>query len=227
MRILIIEDDKQVAGFVGRGLREHGHIVQYADNGPDGLFLANNERFDVIVMDRMLPGGLDGLDILAAVRAQPNKVPVLILSALAEIDERVKGLAAGGDDYVTKPFTFAELLARIEALVRRGRSVGTFTKLVVEDLELDVLSRDVKRAGQKIDLQPREYRILEYLMRHAGQVVTRTMLLEAVWDYQFDPQTDVIDAHIYQLRRKVDKPFPTGLIQTVRSAGFMLRAVSK
>jgi two-component system, OmpR family, response regulator len=151
-------------------------------------------------------------------------VPVLILSALADVDERVRGLKAGGDDYLTKPFAFAELLARVEALARRGKGEGPVTKLVVEDLELDLLSRQVKRAGQKIDLQPREFRLLEYLMRHAGQVVTRTMLLEGVWDYHFDPQTNVIDVHVSRLRQKVDKPFPIPLIQTVRNAGYMLRA---
>ena len=172
----------------------------------------------------MLPGGIDGLKILETLRAQKNHVPVLILSALAEVDERVKGLKAGGDDYLTKPFAFAELLARVEALSRRGKSEGPLTKLVVEDLELDLLSRQVKRASQKIDLQPREFRLLEYLMRHAGQVVTRTMLLEGVWDYHFDPQTNVIDVHVSRLRQKVDKPFPMPLIQTVRNAGYMLRA---
>ena len=153
-------------------------------------------------------------------------MPVLILSALADVDERVRGLKAGGDDYLTKPFAFAELLARVEALVRRGKGEGPVTKLMVDDLELDLLSRQVKRAGQKIDLQPREFRLLEYLMRHAGQVVTRTMLLEGVWDYHFDPQTNVIDVHVSRLRQKVDKPFPTPLIHTVRNAGYMLRIES-
>ncbi len=176
------------------------------------------------ILDRMLPGGIDGLKILETLRAQKNTVPVLILSALAEVDDRVKGLKAGSDDYLTKPFAFAELLARVEALARRGKGERPVTKLVVEDLELDLLSRQVKRAGQKIDLQPREFRLLEYLMRHAGQVVTRTMLLEGVWDYHFDPQTNVIDVHVSRLRQKVDKPFPTSLIHTVRNAGYMLRA---
>jgi two-component system, OmpR family, response regulator len=179
-----------------------------------------------VVLDRMLPGGIDGLRLLETLRAQKNTVPVLILSALADVDERVRGLKAGGDDYLTKPFAFAELLARVEALARRGKGEGPVTKLVVEDLELDLLSRQVKRAGQKIDLQPREFRLLEYLMRHAGQVVTRTMLLEGVWDYHFDPQTNVIDVHVSRLRQKVDKPFPTPLIHTVRNAGYMLRAES-
>ncbi len=226
MRILVVEDDKDVAGFVVRGLKETGHVVEHADNGRDGLFMAASENFDAIVLDRMLPGGIDGLKILETLRAQKNAVPVMILSALADVDERVKGLKAGGDDYLTKPFAFAELLARVEALGRRGKAEPALTRLVVEDLELDLLSRQVKRAGQKIDLQPREFRLLEYLMRHAGQVVTRTMLLEGVWDYHFDPQTNVIDVHVSRLRQKVDKPFPIALIHTVRYAGYMLRAES-
>ena len=224
MRILVVEDDKDVAGFVVRGLKEAGHVVEHADNGRDGLFMAVSEPFDAIVLDRMLPGGIDGLKILETLRSQKNATPVLILSALADVNERVKGLKAGGDDYLTKPFAFAELLARVEALVRRGKAEGPTTKLVVEDLEMDLLSRQVKRAGQKIDLQPREFRLLEYLMRHAGQVVTRTMLLEGVWDYHFDPQTNVIDVHVSRLRQKVDKPFPIPLIQTIRNAGYTLRA---
>jgi len=224
MRILVVEDDKDVAGFVVRGLREAGHTVEHAANGRDGLFLAASESFDAVVLDRMLPGGIDGLRILETLRAQNNAVPVLILSALADVDERVAGLKAGGDDYLTKPFAFAELLARVEALARRGKGDQPVTKLVVEDLELDLLSRQVRRAGQKIDMQPREFRLLEYLMRHAGQVVTRTMLLESVWDYHFDPQTNVIDVHVSRLRQKIDKPFPVALIQTVRNAGYMLRA---
>lgn len=224
MRILVVEDDKEVAGFVIRGLKEAGHVVEHADNGRDGLFLAASEPFEAIILDRMLPGGIDGLRVLETLRSQKNTVPVLILSALAEVDERVKGLKAGGDDYMTKPFAFSELLARVEALVRRGKPEGPVTKLEVADLSLDLLSRQVKRAGQKIDLQPREFRLLEYLMRYAGQVVTRTMLLEGVWDYHFDPQTNVIDVHVSRLRQKVDKPFPTPLIHTVRNAGYMLRA---
>ncbi len=224
MRILVVEDDKDVAGFIVRGLKEAGHVVEHAENGRDGLFMAVSEPFDAIVLDRMLPGGIDGLKILETLRSQKNATPVLILSALADVTERVKGLKAGGDDYLTKPFAFAELLARVEALSRRGKSEGPTTKLVVEDLEMDLLSRQVKRAGQKIDLQPREFRLLEYLMRHAGQVVTRTMLLEGVWDYHFDPQTNVIDVHVSRLRQKVDKPFPVPLIQTIRNAGYTLRA---
>jgi two-component system OmpR family response regulator len=224
MRILVVEDDKDVAGFVVKGLREASHVVEHTANGRDGLFLAASEQFDAIVLDRMLPGGVDGLRLLETLRSQGNATPVMFLSALAQVDDRVRGLKAGGDDYMTKPFAFAELLARVEALTRRGRGEGPATKLAVSDLEMDLLSRSVKRAGQKVDLQPREFRLLEYLMRHAGQVVTRTMLLEGVWDYHFDPQTNVIDVHVSRLRQKVDKPFATPLIHTVRNAGYMLRA---
>jgi two-component system OmpR family response regulator len=223
MRILVVEDDKDVGGFVVKGLREAGHTVEHADNGRDGLFMAASENFDAIILDRMLPGGIDGLRLLETLRAQDNVTPVLFLSALGEVDDRVKGLKAGGDDYLTKPFAFAELLARVEAMARRGKGEGPATRLIVGDLEMDLLSRGVKRAGQKIDLQPREFRLLEYLMRHAGQVVTRTMLLEGVWDYHFDPQTNVIDVHISRLRQKIDKPFDAPLLHTVRNAGYMLR----
>ncbi len=224
MRILVVEDDKDVAGFVVKGLREAGHTVEHADNGRDGLFLAASENFDAIILDRMLPGGIDGLRLLETLRAQDNVTPVVFLSALSQVDDRVKGLKAGGDDYLTKPFAFAELLARVEALTRRGKTDGPTTRLSVGDLEIDLLSRGVRRAGQKIDLQPREFRLLEYLMRHAGQVVTRTMLLEGVWDYHFDPQTNVIDVHVSRLRQKIDKPFDMPLLHTVRNAGYMLRA---
>ena len=213
-----------MAGFVLKGLREAGHMVEHADNGRDGLFLAASENFDAIILDRMLPGGIDGLRLLETLRGQDNTTPVLFLSALGQVDDRVKGLKAGGDDYLTKPFAFAELLARVEALTRRGKSDGPATRLQVGDLEMDLLSRSVRRGPTKIDLQPREFRLLEYLMRHAGQVVTRTMLLEGVWDYHFDPQTNVIDVHISRLRQKIDKPFPTALLHTVRNAGYMLRA---
>jgi two-component system OmpR family response regulator len=172
----------------------------------------------------MLPGGIDGLRLLETLRAQDNATPVVFLSALSQVDDRVKGLKAGGDDYLTKPFAFAELLARVEALTRRGKTDGPTTRLAVGDLEIDLLSRGVRRGGQKIDLQPREFRLLEYLMRHAGQVVTRTMLLEGVWDYHFDPQTNVIDVHVSRLRQKIDKPFELPLLHTVRNAGYMLRA---
>jgi len=224
VRILLVEDDPTVRGFVAKGLKEAGHVVEQADNGKEGLFLAVSETFDCIVLDRMLPGGIDGLRLLETLRSQNNATPVLLLSALANVDERVAGLKAGSDDYLTKPFAFSELLARVEALCRRSRGEsGPRTKLTVSDLEMDLLSRAVKRGGQKIDLQPREFRLLEYLMRHAGQVVTRTMLLEGVWDYHFDPQTNVIDVHVSRLRHKIDKPFPTALIHTIRNAGYMLR----
>ncbi|NHN85985.1 response regulator [Acetobacter musti] len=225
MRILLVEDDPTVRSFIAKGLTETGHLVEQADNGKDGLFLAVSEKFDVIILDRMLPGGIDGLRILETLRAQANATPVLILSALADVDDRVAGLKSGSDDYLTKPFAFSELLARVEALGRRGRNeAAPQTKLEVGGLEMDLLSRSVRRDGQKIDLQPREFRLLEFLMRHAGQVVTRTMLLEGVWDYHFDPQTNVIDVHVSRLRQKVDKPFSQPLIQTVRNSGYMLRA---
>lgn len=225
MHILVVEDDHTVRNFVAKGLKEAGHLVELTDNGKDGLFMAVSEKFDLIILDRMLPGGIDGVRLLETIRAQNNTTPVLLLSALADVDDRVQGLKAGGDDYVTKPFAFSELLARVEALGRRGRTeTAPQTKLELADLEIDLLSRTVRRAGQKIDLQPREFRLLEYLTRHAGQVVTRTMLLEGVWDYHFDPQTNVIDVHVSRLRQKVDKPFGTPLIHTIRNAGYMLRA---
>ncbi len=223
MRILVVEDDADVAGFVLKGLREAGHVVAEAGNGHDSLALTSTESFDAIILDRMLPGGLDGLQVLESLRARDNQTPVLFLSAMAGVDDRVEGLKAGGDDYLTKPFAFSELLARVEALLRRGRTAGPDTRLVVGDLEMDLLARVVRRRGQKIDLQPREFRLLEYLMRHAGQVVTRTMMLEGVWDYHFDPQTNVIDVHVSRLRQKIDKPFDIAVIQTVRSVGYMLR----
>ncbi|AQT05481.1 MULTISPECIES: response regulator transcription factor [Acetobacter] len=224
MRILLVEDDQTVRIFIAKGLSESGHLVEQAENGKDGLSLATNENFDIIILDRMLPGGVDGIHILETLRRQGNVTPVLLLSALADVDEKVAGLKAGADDYVTKPFSFSELQARLEALVRRNRNEAQpQTRLVVGDLEIDLLSRGVKRAGQKIDLQPREFRLLEFLMRHAGQVVTRTMLLEGVWDYHFDPQTNVIDVHVSRLRQKIDKPFGRPLVHTIRNAGYMLQ----
>ena len=226
MRILVVEDDKDVAGFVVKGLREAGHTVEHADNGRDGLFLAASENFDAIILDRMLPGGIDGLRLLETLRAQDNVTPVVFLSALSQVDDRVKGLKAGGDDYLTKPFAFAELLARVEALTRRGKTDGPTTRLAVGDLEIDLLSRGVRRAGQKIDLQPREFRLLEYLMRHAGQVVTRSMLLETAWNYDFEPRGNIIDMHVHRLRQKVDHGFAYPLIHTVLGAGYMIREQS-
>ena len=223
MRVLVVEDDKDVAGFIVKGLREAGHLAEHAANGRDGLLAATSQEFDAIILDRMLPGGIDGLGVLEMLRGQDNHTPVMFLSAMAQVDDRVRGLKAGGDDYLTKPFAFSELLARVEALARRRRAAGPETRLQVGDLEMDLLSRSVRRRNTKIDLQPREFMLLEYLMRHAGQVVTRTMLLEGVWDYHFDPQTNVIDVHVSRLRQKIDKPFPSALIHTVRNAGYMLR----
>jgi len=222
MRVLVVEDDRDVAAYLVKGLKEHGHTVDHADDGRNGLFLSTSEDYDVMVIDRMLPQ-LDGLAIVKSVRAAGKTTPMLILSALGEVDDRVAGLRAGGDDYLTKPFAFSELLARLEALVRRtGASTSMETELHVGDLELDLLSRSARRAGQTIELQPREFQLLEYLMRHAGQVVTRTMLLEQVWDYHFDPQTNVIDVQISRLRGKIDKGFDQPLLHTVRGAGYML-----
>ena len=223
MRILLVEDDAEVARFVLKGLKEAGHSVEHAASGRDGLFLAASEGFDVLVLDRMLPGGVDGVRLVETLRAQGNRTPVLFLSALSAVDERVRGLKAGGDDYLPKPFAFAELLARVEALGRRPAVDAPATRLKVADLEMDLLSRSVTRGGKRVDVQPREFRLLEQLMRHAGQVVTRTMLLEKVWDYHFDPQTNVIDVHVSRLRQKVDKGFDKPLIHTVRNAGYMIR----
>ncbi len=222
MRILLIEDDQQAAAYLVKGLIEAGFNVQHAPDGRDGLFLATSEPFDLIVVDRMLPG-LDGLAIVQALRAQGHRTPILILSALAQVDDRVRGLRAGGDDYLTKPYSFAELMARIEALLRRGQTPAAVTTLEVDGLQMDLVARTVTREGRRIELQPREFRLLEYLMRHAGQVVTRTMLLEGVWDYHFDPQTNVIDVHVSRLRQKIDRGFDTPLLHTVRGAGYTLR----
>ncbi len=223
MRILLVEDDRETASYLIKGLKESGHTVDHANDGKEGLFMAIEMAYDLIILDRMLPG-LDGLSILKTLRNSGQQTPVLILSALGEVDDRVAGLKAGGDDYLVKPFAFSELLARIEALARRSDPKGEETRLQVGDLELDRLTRSVKRAGKPIELQPREFRLLEYLMQHAGQVVTRTMLLEGVWDYHFDPQTNVIDVHISRLRNKIDKGFDTPLLLTVRGAGYRLQA---
>ena len=229
MRILLIEDDPETSRFVRKGLEEAGHVLDHAADGKQGLLLALDADHDVLVVDRMLPG-LDGLSIVRSLRAAGRDTPVLVLSALGEVDDRVEGLRAGGDDYLVKPFALAELSARLEALARRRSSGGAdggaapVTRLTVADLEMDLLARSVKRAGRAIELKPREFRLLEHLMRHAGQVVTRTMLLEAVWDYHFDPQTNVIDVHVSRLRRKVDRDFGPALIHTVRGAGYVIRA---
>jgi two-component system OmpR family response regulator len=223
VRVLVVEDDVEAAAYIVKGLRESGHVVDHAANGDDGLNLAMSGQFDVLVIDRMLPRQ-DGLSVVSTLREEGQTTPVLFLSALGEVEDRVSGLRAGGDDYLTKPFAFAELLARIEVLVRRANPGETQTRMRVGGLEMDLLARKVTRDGQDIDLQPREFRLLEYLMKHAGQVVTRTMLLENVWEYHFDPQTNVIDVHISRLRAKIDKNFETPLLHTVRGAGYTLRA---
>jgi two-component system OmpR family response regulator len=221
MNILVIEDDPDTANYLIKGLRESGHAVDHAADGREGLYLAMEGCHDAMVVDRMLPG-IDGLSVIRTLRASGKRTPVLILSALGEVDDRVHGLRAGGDDYLVKPFAYSELLARLEALIRRATAAVAETVLRVADLEMDLLSRTVRRAGQTLELQPREFRLLEYLMRHAGQVVTRTMLLEGVWDYHFDPQTNVIDVHISRLRGKIDKGFEPSLLRTVRGAGYCL-----
>jgi two-component system OmpR family response regulator len=225
MRILVVEDDLEAQRYLVQGLKESGHVVDDAADGSLGLSLALSRPYDVAIIDRMLPK-MDGLGVVAEMREHGNATPVLFLSALSEVDDRVKGLKAGGDDYLTKPYAFVELLARIDALMRRRSPVWIKTQLQVGDLELDLLTRAATRSGQEIELQPREFRLLEYLMRHAGQVVTRTMLLESVWEYHFDPQTNVIDVHISRLRAKIDKGFEAALLHTVRGAGYMIRAVN-
>jgi two-component system, OmpR family, response regulator len=224
MKILLIEDDREAAEYIEKALDEAGHTVPIAGDGEAGFEMADGSDYDVLVVDRMLPRR-DGLSVIAGLRARGNETPVLILSALGEVDDRVTGLRAGGDDYLTKPYAFSELLARIEVLARRGAGRGEVeTVYRVGDLELDRLSHSVKRAGQEITLQPREFRLLEYLMRHAGQVVTRTMLLENVWDYHFDPQTNVIDVHVSRLRSKIEKGFAAPVLHTIRGAGYMLKS---
>ncbi|HTV49924.1 MAG TPA: response regulator transcription factor [Steroidobacteraceae bacterium] len=224
MKVLLVEDNERVTRFVTKGLQEAGHTADHADNGREGLFLAASERYDVIIMDRMLPGSIDGLAIIEALRKSGNRTPILILSALSDVDERIKGLRSGGDDYLTKPFAFGELLARLDALSRRLRQDSAQTTLEVADLRMDLLSRKVVRGSRTIALQPREFKLLEYLLRHAGQVVTRTMLLENVWDYHFDPQTNVVDVHISKLRQKIDADAERPLLKTVRNAGYMISA---
>ena len=224
MKILVVEDNERVAKFVTKGLTEAGHTADHAGNGRDGLFLAVSERYDVIVMDRMLPGNIDGLAIIDALRKADNDTPILILSALGDVDERIKGLRAGGDDYLTKPFAFGELLARVDVLSRRRRQDAAQTVLEVGDLRMDLLTRKVSRGSRALQLQPREFKLLEYLMRRAGQVVTRTMLLENVWDYHFDPESNVIDVHISKLRQKIEAGAERQLLRTIRNAGYMISA---
>jgi two-component system OmpR family response regulator len=222
MRVLVVEDDIKSASYLANGLRESGHTCEVVHDGEHGLEVAQNNQFDVLILDRMLPRR-DGLSIVEELRRAENRTPVLILSALSGVDDRVTGLRAGGDDYLTKPYAISELLARIEALVRRSSPEEASTKYAVGDLVLDRLAHKVTRNGEHILLQPREYRLLEYLMKNAGQVVTRTMLLEHVWDYHFDPQTNVIDVHISRLRSKIDKNYEKPLLHTIRGAGYMIR----
>src|SRR3954466_11031374 len=222
MRLLIVEDDRDAADYLVKAFSEVGHVADRAGDGEDGLAVALDGKYDVLIVDRMLPKR-DGLSVIGELRAKGNETPVLILSALGQVDDRVKGLRAGGDDYLPKPYSFSELLARVEALARRRGGRGEETVCHVADLTLDRLSHQVKRANKEIDLQPREFRLLEYLMKHTGQVVTRTMLLENVWDYHFDPQTNVIDVHISRLRSKIDRGFAQPLLHTIRGAGYMIR----
>jgi len=221
MRLLVIEDDQRTAEYVTRGLQEAGHVVDATANGADGLSLAVSNQYDLLVVDRMVPG-LDGLSVVRALRSSHSQVPVIFLSSVGSVDDRVEGLEAGADDYLVKPFAFSELVARINALTRRPPMQAESTVLKVGDLELDVVRRTVRRAGQPIDLQPREFTLLEVLMRSTGRVQTRTMLLERVWDFNFDPQTSVVETHISRLRAKIDKPFDQPLLHTIRNVGYSL-----
>ncbi len=223
MRIMLIEDDQRTADYVARGLREAGNVCDALADGHDGLFQVMRESYDVAIVDRMLPG-IDGLSLVRSLRAAGNKTPVLFLTSVGGIEDRVEGLEAGGDDYLVKPFAFSELLARVNALARRPPAVAEQTAYRVADLKLDLLRRIATRAGKQIQLQPREFTLLEVLMRNNGRIVTRTMLLERVWDFHFDPRTSVVETHISRLRAKIDKPFGTQLLHTVRNVGYSLRA---
>ena len=222
MRLLFVEDDSKMVSFVGKGLKEAGYVVEHAADGTSGLALALHESFDAAIVDIMLPG-LDGLALIEELRRRRIRLPVIILSAKRTVDERVQGLQAGGDDYLTKPFSFSELLARIQALIRRSNNSPEPTGITVGDLHIDLLARSVSRSGRKIELQPREFCVLEYLARNAGRVVTKTMIMERVWDYNFDPQTNVVESRICRLREKIDKGFEASLIHTVRGMGYVLR----
>ena len=222
MRILHVEDDKDIASFVIKGLEEAGHVVDHVENGEDGLHRALTEEYDVAIIDLMLPK-LDGLSLITEMRKKGRKTPVIILSAKRTVDDRVRGLEEGSDDYLTKPFAFAELIARINALVRRASNIPDAAHLTVGDLSIDLPARRVVRAGQTIDLQPREFALLEYLMRNAGRVVSKTMIMEHVWDYNFDPQTNVVETRVSRLRDKINRGFDRQLIETVRGAGYVLR----
>jgi two-component system OmpR family response regulator len=223
VRILVVEDDAETASYLVAGLEEEAFTVRRAANGRDGLLIAMTEAFDLLIVDRMLPQ-LDGLTLVKTLRTASIQTAVIFLTTMTGIDDRVTGLNAGGDDYLVKPFAFSELVARVRALSRRPRGTAVETRLAVADLELDLLKRVVKRNGNEIQLQPREFRLLEYLMRHAGQVITRTMLLDNVWNYHFDPRTNVVESHLSRLRTKIDKGFSPELIHTVRGAGYVLRA---
>jgi two-component system OmpR family response regulator len=223
MKFLLVEDDAETAAYIVRGLREHGHTADHAATGRDGLFLGGSETYDIMIVDRMLPG-MDGLSIVKMLRSTGVKTPILFLTAMGGIDDRVEGLNAGGDDYLVKPFGFSELLARVNALARRPPLSSNQTVLRVADLEMDLLKRTVIRAGVEVDVQPREFMLLEFLMRHAGQVVTRTMLLEGVWDFHFDPKTNIVETHISRLRAKINRGHEIELIQTIRGSGYVIRA---
>lgn len=223
MKILLIEDDRESAKYLIKGLREQGHVVDHSESGKDGMFMAASEKYDAMIIDRMIPE-VDGMTIVQTLRASGNDTPILFLTALDKVEEKVKGLKAGADDYLAKPYSFTELMARLETITRRKSGEKAVTKLTCGDLEMDLLTRTVKRAGKVIDLQAREFALLEYLMRNTGMVITRTMLLENVWDYNFDPQTNVIDVHISRLRQKIDKGFEKTMIQTLRGAGYKLVA---
>lgn len=227
MDILLIEDDADVAEFLKDALQEYGHKVEHVVTARDGLFVAASNNFHVIILDRMLPGGVDGIRIVETLRNQNNKTPVIVLSGMGEVADKVQGLRAGGNDYLVKPFAISELMARIEALTRQRTSHNVETQLAVGELELDLLSRVVRREGRNIMLQPREFKLLEYLMRHPGQVLTRPMLLEAIWAYHFDPQTNLIEVHISRLRQKIDQPFKEPMLHTIRNVGYMLRAAGQ
>lgn len=223
MKILLIEDDAEAANYLQKGLREQNHTVDHAADGKDGLFLATTEKYDAMIIDRMIPE-VDGLTIVQTLRAANNETPVILLTAMDKVDEKVKGLKSGADDYLAKPYSFTELLARLETITRRKTGEKIQTTLTCGELEMNLLTRNVVRAGKEIELQAREFSLLEYLLRNSGQVVTRTMLLEHVWDYNFDPQTNVIDVHISRLRQKLDKGFDKSMIQTLRGAGYKLVA---
>lgn len=222
MKLLVVEDDLTTREYITKGFQEQGWVVDQTDNGREGLFLASGEHYDVIILDRMLPQ-MDGLKMLMALRAAENTSPVLILSALNDADERVRGLRSGGDDYLCKPFSFAELSIRVELLARRGQVQPAQTRLTVADLEMDLLAHQVFRQGHKVDLQPREFQLLRFLMENQGQVISRTMLFEAVWEYNFDPGSNIIDVHVAKLRKKLESPDSESLIKTVRGAGYILR----